>query len=620
MFVLGTAGHVDHGKSSLIHALTSIDPDRLPEEKAREMTIDLGFAWMELPSCREVSIVDVPGHERFINNMLAGIGGIDLALLIVDATESVMPQTREHLAILDILQVKTGIVVITKADLVDHEMVQLVKAEVEDVLAPTTFKDASILATSAWTGEGLQQLKIAIDSLLDTTEPRKNLGRPRLPVDRCFSVAGFGTVVTGTLIDGSLTVGQEVELVPSGQRCRIRGLQTHRKGVKYADPGCRLAVNLSGISRSDIQRGDMITTPGWLQSSDLIDAHFRMIPNAAKSLKHNQGNSFHLYTSETRARVRLLDKKELVAGAEGLVQVHLSDPIPVVKGDMFVVRSSEDTLGGGRVVDAHPKRHRRFQTQVIERLKVIEDGAGVGALLGAIDLWGPCDITTLSRQANLAIQDVMAWLSALVDEERVVLLGTTAHEGNALVYSLGSWMALMLLCQQTLSSFHSVYPLRIGVSREELRNRLGLSLSAFSKAAARLKADKIIREEDGLISLPQHQVSLSPHIQRQADDYLMALKSDPFSPPTDWSIDPQLLAFLVQDGKVVKVSEDVVFSAEAYGQMIDLIVGYAKKHGSITVAQGRDILGTSRKYVLPLMEYLDHQRITRRVGDERVLR
>ena len=266
MYVIGTAGHVDHGKSTLVKALTDIDPDRLPEEKEREMTVDLGFAWMTLPSGREVSIVDVPGHERLIKNMLAGVGAIDLALLIVAADESVMQQTREHLAILDILQIKRGLVVITKTDLVDDELVELVKAEVEDVVAGTSFEGCTMLGVSAYTGAGLDELRATIDDILDETGARRDLGRPRLPVDRCFSISGFGTVVTGTLIDGMFAVGQEVELTPSGMRGRIRGLQSHKERVDRSDPGVRLAVNLSGVARSDIERGEVVTLPGWLTS------------------------------------------------------------------------------------------------------------------------------------------------------------------------------------------------------------------------------------------------------------------------------------------------------------------------------------------------------------------
>ncbi|HIN06720.1 MAG TPA: selenocysteine-specific translation elongation factor, partial [Dehalococcoidia bacterium] len=293
MYVIGTAGHVDHGKSTLVKALTDIDPDRLPEEKAREMTVDLGFAWMTLPSGREVSIVDVPGHERFIKNMLAGVGAIDLAMLIVAADESVMPQTREHLAILDILHIRRSLVVITKTDLVDEEMVELVKAEVEDALEGTSFQGCPMVGVSAYTGDGLDDLSSALDQILDNTEERADLGRPRLPVDRCFSITGFGTVVTGTLIDGVLAVGQEVELAGSGQRGRIRGLQSHKNKVDHTQPGVRLAVNISGLSRDDVERGDVLTNPGCLRPTRRLDAKIRMVKGAPHSLRHNQGVTFH---------------------------------------------------------------------------------------------------------------------------------------------------------------------------------------------------------------------------------------------------------------------------------------------------------------------------------------
>ena len=619
MYVLGTAGHVDHGKSTLIHALTSIDPDRLPEEKEREMTIDLGFAWMETPSGREVSIVDVPGHERFIKNMLAGVGGIDLAMLIVAANESVMRQTREHLAILDLLEIKRGMVVITKEDLVDEEMVELVKAEVEDLLAPTTFRDAPMVAVSAYTGKGLDTLKAAIDAMLDTTEPRPDLGRPRLPVDRCFSVSGFGTVVTGTLIDGNLSVGSEVELALSKERCRIRGLQSHRQKLDQANPGRRLAVNLSGISRSEIQRGEVITLPGWLQTTDILDAQFRVSRDAPRAVRHNEGITFHLHTSESNARLRILDKSELRPGDEGWVQIHLTDPMPLVKGDLFVVRSAEDTLGGGRVVDPKPRRHRRFVPSVIERLAMVHEG-GDDTLLNAIDMWGPCDITTLARRANLALEEVRTRLTELEAEDRVALLGDPDSDGDTVAYSLTAWQDQTGLALRTLTEFHRQFPLRKGVPREEMRSRMNMPQAVFNRFSGRLADEERAVEDDGMLRLPEHKASLTPALAKQADSYVAALESDLFSPPTDNGIEAELLGYLIQEGRVVKVSEEVVFSQKAYGQMVDIVVQHAKAEGSITVAQARNLLGSSRKYVLPLLEHLDQQRVTRRVGDERVLR
>ena len=621
MFVIGTAGHVDHGKSTLVKALTSIDPDRLPEEKEREMTIDLGFAWLTLPSGREVSIVDVPGHERFIKNMLAGVGGIDLALLVVAADESVMPQTREHLAILDILRVKRGLVVITKSDTVDEELVELVKAEVEDTLKGTTFEGSTMVAVSAYTGQGLEKLKGAIDRMLDATEARKDLGRPRLPVDRCFTVAGFGTVVTGTLIDGPLSVGQEVQLLLAGEKGRIRGLQSHRRKLDHADPGRRLAVNLSGISRDDIQRGEVITTSGWLKPTSRLDAQLKLIHNAPRPLKHNEVLTFHLFTSETPARVRLLDKEELTAGDEGWAQLHLQNPVPAVKGDLFVVRSSDATLGGGKVVDPYPsRRHRRFVPSVLERLAAMEDGAGEDPLLRAVEHLGPSDLSTLAQRVNLSLEEALSRTSELAGSGAVVLVGDGSGPAETVVYTVGGWGSLKEKTSSALRSYHQQYPLRRGIPREELRGRMGLAPQALGPALERLAQDGVVEEDGAFVRLPDHRLVLSEAHQRKRDEYIRALESEPYSPPTDLSPDPELLALLIEGGDVVKVNDTVVFAASAYREMVDKVVAHAGEHGKITVAEGRDLFDTSRKYILPLLEYLDQRRITRRIGDERVLR
>ena len=621
MYVMGTAGHVDHGKSTLVKALTGIDPDRLPEEKEREMTIDLGFAWLTLPSGREISIVDVPGHERFVKNMLAGVGGIDLSLLVVAADESVMPQTKEHLIILDMLRVKRGLVVITKCDLVDEDLVELVKAEVEDVLMNTTFEGSPMIAVSAYTGQGLDELRGLIDSRLDTIEVRTDLGRPRLPVDRCFTVAGFGTVVTGTLIDGTLTVGQEVELAISGEKARVRGLQTHRKKTEQAEPGVRLAVNLSGLSRDDIQRGEVITTSGWLRPTNRLDAQLRMTRDAPRALKHNEGVTFHLFTSEAAARVRLLDVEELAPGEEGWAQLHFRSPVHAVKGDYFVLRSSDTTLGGGKVVDPHPlRRHRRFLNPVIEQLMAMEAGTGEDAVLSAVEHWGPCDIKTLSQRANLPLEEVLAGTSQLAEAGQVMVLGESPIQADATVYSAAGWNSLKVQAARALGSYHQQYSLRRGMPREELRNRLGLSQPVFALVLQRNVEQGSLVDEGSWARLPEHEASLSQAQRKQVDSYVAALESEPYSPPTDLSMDPELLALLIDEEHVVKVNETVVFAASAYKKMVDQIVAHTKEHGKITVADGRDLFNTSRKYILPLLEYLDQQRITRRVGDERVLR
>ncbi|MAF39998.1 MAG: selenocysteine-specific translation elongation factor [Chloroflexi bacterium] len=621
MYVIGTAGHVDHGKSTLVKALTNIDPDRFPEEKAREMTIDLGFAWMTLPSDREVSIIDVPGHERFIKNMLAGVGAIDLALLIVAADESVMPQTREHLAILDILQITRGLVVVTKTDLVDEEMVELVKAEVEDTLVGTSFEGCPMVAVSAYTGDGMDELKAIIDRILDGTDERQDLGRPRLPIDRCFTISGFGTVVTGTLIDGTLTVGQEIELAGSGQKARIRGLQSHKTKVDSTDPGVRLAVNLSGLSKDEVERGEILTIPGWLKPTRRLDARLRMVQNAPNPLKHNQGVTFHLFTSEASARVRLLDADRLVAGQEGWVQLLLNDPLPVVKGDFFVIRSAEDTLGGGQIVDPNPRRrYRRFDDDVVERLLTLDQGNGGDIIISVAEQWGPCDMTTLSQRTNLPREEVSERVAQLTEEGELVTMGDFGSDADAVVYSTQGWAILKSKVASALQLYHTQYPLRQGVPAQEVRSRLDLSQPVYQRALVRLVEEQIVVDERQSLRLPDHEISLTPKMEEEASAYLNSLQQDPYSPPSDQKISPELLSVLIDQGKVVRVTDGVVFDAGTYREMTDRIVQHLKDQGNITVAEARTMFDTSRKYVLPLLEHMDQQQITRRTGDERVLR
>ena len=621
MYVIGTAGHVDHGKSTLVKAMTDIDPDRFPEEKAREMTIDLGFAWMTLPSGRDVSIVDVPGHERFIKNMLAGVGAIDMALLIVAADESVMPQTREHLAILDILQITRGLVVITKTDLVDEELIELVKAEVEDTLRGTSFEGCPMIGVSAYTGEGINDLKSNIDIILDETDVRKDLGRPRLPIDRCFTISGFGTVVTGTLIDGTLTVGQEIELAGSGQRARVRGLQSHKTKVDATDPGVRLAVNLSGLSKNEVERGEILTIPGWLKPTRRLDARLRMVKNAPHPLKHNQGVTFHLFTSEASARIRLLDANGLVAGQEGWVQILLEEPLPVVKGDFFVIRSSEDTLGGGQIVDPNPRRrYRRFDDDVVERMMTLDQGSGEDIIISVAEQWGPCDLTALSQRSNLSREEVSYRVAELTEDGHLISLGDFSNDGDAVVYSAQGWAVIRSKITSALQLYHTQYPLRQGVPTQEIRSRLDLSQPVYQRALVKLVEEGVVVDERQSLRLPDHEISLTPKMDQEASEYLDSLRKNPYSPPSDQKINPELLGVLVDQDKVVRVGDGVIFDAVVYREMTGRIVQHLKDHGNITVAEARTMFNTSRKYILPLLEHMDQQQITRRTGDERILR
>ena len=620
MYVIGTAGHVDHGKSTLVEALTGIDPDRLREEKERGMTIDLGFAWLQLPSGNETSIVDVPGHERFVNNMLAGVGGIDLALLVVAADESVMPQTREHLAILDLLRVQRGLVAVTKRDLVDDDWLELVVADVEETLEGTVLEGADIYPVSAITGEGLPELVTAVDSMLDDTAPKRDVGRPRLPIDRAFTISGFGTVVTGTLIDGKISAGQEVELTVAGKSTRIRGLQTHKKGQNEAQPGTRVAANIIGISQDEINRGEVLTTGEWLKPTDAMDVRLRVIPDAPHPLRHNMYITVHTGSSEVVGRLRLLEEDVLEPGETGWAQIKLESPLAVVKGDYYVIRSNRATLGGGNIVETHARRHRRRHAPTIERLATMELGSPQDILLKTIETSEPTDFDALINRANMDAQAVRAELEVMAAEGMIVPLGNAGVGAGSFVFTAGGWNGVVERSQQSLDAYYRLFPLRRGAPKEELRSRLGMSAQVFNLAFSKLQEQSVVEEDGALVRLPGYEPTLSDLQSKDVEEYLRLLESDRFSPPTDTPPDSEVLNLLDEQGKVVRVSETVVYSAAAYKEMVEIISGYIRENGEISVANVRDVLGTSRKYALALMDYMDHKRITRRVGDTRVLR
>ncbi|MEP7200119.1 MAG: selenocysteine-specific translation elongation factor [Chloroflexota bacterium] len=622
MRVIGTAGHVDHGKSTLVKALTGIDPDRLKEEKEREMTIDLGFAWLTLPSGEVVSVVDVPGHEHFIKNMLAGVGGIDAAVLVVAADEGIMPQTREHIAILDLLRVTSAVVALTKSDLIDDaEWLTLVGEDVSKTLARTSLNGARVIPVSSRTRTGLDALKTELDALLTRTAARRDWGKPRLPIDRVFTIAGFGTVVTGTLLDGSFTVGQEVEVQPTGLTARIRGLQSHKEKVEFASPGRRLAINLSGISPDELKRGDVVASVGTLAPTQLIDVRLRWLPDAPQPLTHDLELEFFSGAFQTLARTRLLGDKELAAGNEGWAQLVLADPAALAKHDRFIVRqpSPSVTVGGGVIVDAHPaQRYRRFKPEVIERLERLAHGSPADVLLETLTRSEPTSTDELLKQSNLARDEAQAALQELLTNQQAIQLD------DKTLMSLAGWRALLEKMRATLGAYHAQYPLRAGMAREELKSRLGLNAKLFDLVAARAIKENVIADTPNVARLTSHVVTFTPAQEAKVKQLMSALSQDKFSPPSYDEcvaiVGADVLAALVEQGRVVKVSDSVVFAADAYREMVERIRAHLQQHGTITVAQARDLFNASRKYALGLMEHLDDIKLTRRVGDERVLR
>jgi selenocysteine-specific elongation factor len=636
--VIGTAGHVDHGKSTLVKALTGIDPDRLKEEKEREMTIDLGFAWLTLPSGEQVGVVDVPGHQDFIKNMLAGVGGIEAALFIIAADESVMPQTREHLAILDLLQVPTGVIALTKIDLAEsQDWIELVQAEVMEVVEGTVLDGAPIVPVSAVTGQGIDELLQTLDQLLAETSPRTDRGRPRLPVDRVFSVAGFGTIVTGTLSDGSLRVGQEVEVLPAGIKARIRGLQTHKHKIEAAVPGSRVAVNLTGVSTDDLKRGDVVTIPGWLEPTQLVDVRLDYLADAPRELRHNQEVEFFSGAAEVMAHARLLGTRSLAPGQSGWVQLRLAERVPLVKGDRFIIRqpSPSLTIGGGVVVDPLPRRrHRRFRPEVIQRLERLAHGTPSDLLLETLDRRGPTPARNLIADAALPSETAAAALHQLLHEERAFLLSPTSanrednpqslSSSSQFVASSAGWATLLSRLTGEVSEFHRAYPLRQGMPREALKSRLKLETRLFNEAMARAGAQKALVESETSVRLPEHTVRFSSNQQEAINQLLREFKRSPYITPSFKdsvaTAGEDVVLALIETGKLVRLSTDVLLLAETYDVLLKWVREYISEHGSVNVAQVRDAFNTSRKYALALLEYLDDQRITKRVGDDRVLR
>lgn len=627
MYVIGTAGHVDHGKSTLVKALTGIDPDRLQEEKAREMTIDLGFAWLTLPSGREVSVVDVPGHERFIKNMLAGVGGLDAALLVIAADEGPMPQTEEHLDILDLLGVDRGIVVLTKRDTVDEEWLGLVEEEVRERLAGTTLAGAPIVAVSARTGQGLDDLRRDIDRLLEHTEPRADKGRPRLPVDRAFTIAGFGTVVTGTLVDGTLKTGQEVEIVPGKLRSRIRGLQSHKNKIASIGPGNRVAVNLVGFDVADLQRGMVLTVPGALEPTTRVDVHLTLLAGAPFALEQNSRLDFFAGAAETPAQVTLLDSDTLEPGAGGLAQLRLQEPVALVKGDRYIVRRPSPglTIGGGEVIDPHPRRHKRFNEETLTTLRTLQRGTPQELLLEALGNT-PQDAKAVVEKSGVDGALAADTLSGLLASGQVLQLtgadSARSPHSSALLMAAPAWEALMKRVGTLLGHFHHHQPLRRGMSKEELRSRLAKDVPprAFPHVMSLGVSRGVLAEEATTYRLPSFEPSYTPAQRKQVERLIELHEASPYSPPAPHEVgmDPEVVASLVEGGELVKLDDNLLYTRKAYDQMREQVLRTIDEQGEINVAVMRDLFGTTRKYAIPFLEHLDEQKVTRRAGDVRV--
>ena len=617
MFVIGTAGHVDHGKSSLVNILSGIDPDRWQEEKDRGMTIDLGFAWFKLPSGNEVSIIDVPGHEKFVNHMLAGVGGIDLALMIIAADESIMPQTLEHFHILDLLGVSKSIIVLTKTDLVDEEWLNLVEIELKEFLDGTNWKDAPIVPLSNRTKEGVNHLIHEIDKCLNIIDTPKNIGLPKIYVDRSFSVKGFGTVVTGTLINGSVQVGDDLQIMPQGTMTKIRGIQTHQSSHEEINPGTRVALNLAGIDKNAISRGDLLVKPETTENTYVVDASFELLKEYPNELRHNLNVTFHVGSRELLAKLRLLEKGVPVPGKEHFIQFKFENPQPISKGERYVIRSNMKTIGGGIILDLNAKRHKRGDDNLIKKLASLKEGSVSAKIVNSLNEKNIMTFNALLRDLDIDFDELIEVIEALKKESKLIQLGDDYIESEFILnqYRLEKIKEI----ENCLILFHKEFPLRKGMSSQSLKINLGINEIIFTYLIEFMK-HKNISETSGIISL----IDFVPELNNAQLDFVKsmieALNLNPFNVEHITKFDDEILNFLLVENLLVKIDDEFIVTQEFFQTILYSVSDHIQINKSITVGEFRDLFNTSRKFALLILEHLDAKQVTKRVGDVRILR
>jgi len=628
-FIIGTAGHVDHGKTELIKRLTGIDTDRLKEEKKRGISIELGFAHLTLPSGKKAGIVDVPGHERFIKNMLAGVMGFDLVLLVIAADEGIMPQTKEHLDILKLLQIKKGIVVVTKKDLVDADWLGLVVEDIREYLKGSFLEKAPIIPVSSVTGEGIDLLLTEIDRLAEEVEEKPRAHYARLPIDRVFTISGFGTVVTGTLWSGELTVGETVEILPRGFTKKIRNLQVHGQKVEKALAGQRVAVNLADLEVKDLERGDTIVTTGFLKPTRLLDVKLLALTSLEKPIYHRQLIRFYLGTAERFGRVLLLDREELNPGEMAYAQIMLEEPVVADRLDRFVIRSYSPmlTIGGGEILDPYPgRKYKRFRPEVIENLQMKEKGDPAELVYNVLrSSLKPLELKILEQKTTLPAEKVLDSLNQLIKSEKVY-----ATE-DKLYFAKENLVKLLEKTREYLNAYHKTYPLRVGVPKDELKSKLfndftPREFQAFLEIAEETKKLKLSANKVALIG---HVPSLTKDLEKLREKILAYYQKAGLTPENLKTVLAQfnlaeeqgmeLINYLVETGEIIKIDEEIYFEKTVFLDAVAKIKELILKKKEIVIADVRDLLGISRKYALPLLETLDQLKITRRLGDKRIL-
>jgi selenocysteine-specific elongation factor len=630
--ILGTAGHIDHGKTSLIRKVTGIDTDRLKEEKARGITIELGFASLALPNGETIGIVDVPGHEKFVKNMVAGATGIDIVAMVIAADEGVMPQTREHMEICTLLGVQHGVVVMTKIDLVDEEMLELAQEDIKDFTRGTFLDGAPILAVSSVTGDGIESFTQTISDLVKDITPRPASGIFRLPVDRVFSMKGFGTVITGTLISGSVKVGDPVMLFPSAITSKVRGIQVHNQTTEKALSGQRTAVNFQGLEKAAVNRGKVLSSPNALFPSYMIDLSFHYLKSNPKPIKNRTRVRFHSGTSEIMGNIILLENEEMKPGEEGVVQIRLESPVALIKDDRYVIRSYSPvrTIGGGYVLNPVPGKHKRFKPEVTEGLKKIDqldEEALVGYYVDASALQG-ISFAQLKITTNITGKHLEKAVSALLSRKELIQIDKDLR----VFLHQNRFQKIEKEISAYLDQYHRKHPLKAGMPREELKSKFPVSVGTkiFTLVINEMIKQKTIMAEAETVRLPDHSVSLGADQTDIRKKIVRTYQQSGLTPPYFRELakslgqDPKhtkdVLTLLIDEGLIVKTKDDLYFHKEAIAELQGRLVDFLKANGEIATPQFKEMIGASRKYVIPLMEYFDSQNVTIRIGDIRKLR
>ena len=621
--VIGTAGHIDHGKSTLIKTLTGIETDKTKEEKLRGMSINLGFAYFDLPNGERVGVVDVPGHEKFIKNMLAGSAGLNLVLLVIDANEGIMPQTREHMDILTLLGVKEFIIVLTKVDTVDEDLMMLVKEDIEQELEGTVLEDAPVVEVDSISGTGIPTLLDTIAKKCETIEPTKATGQPRLNIDRSFSLKGFGTIVTGTLLEGELHVGDDVIIYPQEIKTRVRSLQVHEQDEEMSGPGKRTAINLTNVTLEDVSRGDVLTTKDNVTVSWMLNVKINLLPSATEGLKLWDRVRLGIGTTETFARVVPLGVEQLEAGEEGFVQLRLEEQVVARDGDRFIIRSYSPvhTIGGGVILDSQPKKNKRYDDSVLASLAIKEEGSIQDILVELLDQQGK----GLSPKGFIATNigksetEVTELLVDMIDEG-------TVKDINGKYISINQYNRIGNDLVAVLDKYHKNFRLRQGMPKEELKSRSELEMKGkeFDTLLAYYLADGLLKETNGFLSLKDFEVVYNKYNQAHRDKIESTLLKAKFTPPSDEDLtkgDDQIQEVInsLVGVSVIRLDHTTVIHKNYYDEAVSKAREFITQNGSMTLADFRDMTGSSRKYSMLILEYMDKMHVTKRVENTREL-